>query len=633
MKGRKHGCLVDRGANGCIIGSDVTVLDRTDDFIDLTGIEDHTVRELNLVHAAFVAKTHLGEVIVHVYQGAYMPDGKSILAPLQLEACGGTVCDKAKAANNGEQPCVQSYDGYRLPLSMRHGLMYTDIRPVRDSEHGLLPHVHLTSDNKWDPRVYDHEIDKDWATKFDDPVEAYYRNLPYDRFGEMVNHYSDEIPITRAEIEANMTELIADELVGSVVEYEIDGDIFHRDVSSDEESLDWGDWEEDTKALYHGWNVEGKRVSKRNRNKPPPRYKETADRAPSKKLQREIEPRRINADKDSSRIRHAIKGKPIKKKKKMSPDPDQAEASKKKKSSDPTQTDTSGNASTVTAPTVETVGSDSEEDLSVAQDGESSDNDKADDSDEDIPRTDYNNPAKSTSQNYRRQVKGGPYVGKPSTIDYEKYKMHFCGAPTNVIEKTFENTTQMGRKAAVKGMKLWRRHKAPNPALNIPRRNETVATDTIYGPGCPAVDNGSTAAQFFVGRKSGFCAVEGIGKSDKRFPVALMNHIRKYGAMDQIISDNAKAQIGKRVQEILNVLQIKDWSSEPHRKNQNFAERIWRDVKRKSEATLNFSNAPAFVWLLALDYVCFIQNHTAQASLGWRTPTEWLLGCTPDITA
>ena len=91
------------------------------------------------------------------------------------------------------------------------------------------------------------------------------------------------------------------------------------------------------------------------------------------------------------------------------------------------------------------------------------------------------------------------------------------------------------------------------------------------------------SAQFFVGRKSGFCAVEGIGKSDKRFPVALMNHIRKHGAMDQIISDAAKAQIGNRVQEILNVLQMKDWSSEPHRKNQNFAERMWRDVKRKSE--------------------------------------------------
>ena len=81
-----------------------------------------------------------------------------------------------------------------------------------------------------------------------------------------------------------------------------------------------------------------------------------------------------------------------------------------------------------------------------------------------------------------------------------------------VVEKTFENTTQLGRLGAVKGLKLWKRHKAPNPALNIPRRNEAVATDTTYGPGCPAVDDGSTAAQFFVGRKSGFCAVEGLGK-------------------------------------------------------------------------------------------------------------------------
>ena len=65
----------------------------------------------------------------------------------------------------------------------------------------------------------------------------------------------------------------------------------------------------------------------------------------------------------------------------------------------------------------------------------------------------------------------------------------------------------------------------------------------------------------------------------------------------------------------------------------NFAERIWRDIKRKSEATLNFSNAPAFVWLVAIEYVCLIQNHTAQESLGWQTPTEWPLGHTPDITA
>ena len=43
MQSQKHGCLVDRGANGCIVGSDVTVLNRKEHFIDLTGIRDHAV--------------------------------------------------------------------------------------------------------------------------------------------------------------------------------------------------------------------------------------------------------------------------------------------------------------------------------------------------------------------------------------------------------------------------------------------------------------------------------------------------------------------------------------------------------------------------------------------------------------
>ena len=50
------------------------------------------------------------------------------------------------------------------------------------------------------------------------------------------------------------------------------------------------------------------------------------------------------------------------------------------------------------------------------------------------------------------------------------------------------------------------------------------------------------------------------------------------------------------------------------------------------EFLLNFSNAPAYCWLLALNYACFILNHTALERLGWRTPVEWLLGYTPDIT-
>ena len=569
----KLGCLLDRGANGCIIGSDMTIVDRTDKFIDLTGIEDHTVRQLNIVHAACVVKTHLGDTIMHIYQGAYMPDGKTILSPIQMEAHGCTVVDTCMQQNDGKQPYVQSPDGYRIPLCMRQGLLYADVRPVRDSEWESLPHIHMTSDTPWEPDRFDHEVDPDWMKDEIDPVEEHYKDQPYDRHGNLVEDViPDDEPTTRAEVEANFTASIEDELVGSVIECEVDGEIFHRHLSSDDEDCDWGDWRAPTRSKWHSHNVRGARRSLRKQERIS--YKETKSRRRANREQRD------NVLKSNS-------------KKKL--------------------TRTRSQRSTTTAPTVATTGSDSEE--------------------SDSPRTDYNNPAKDVSQNDPRKVEGGPLIGRPSKINYDGLRKNFCGATAEVVEKTFENTTQLGRMGAVKGLKLWKRHKAPNPALNVPRRNEPVATDTIYGPGCPAVNNGSVAAQFFVGRKSGFCAVEGLGKSDKRYPTALLNHIRRYGAMDQIVSDNARAEISKRVQTILNQLQIKDWTSEPHNKNLNFAERVWRDAKRMTELTLNFSDAPAYVWLLALEYVCFVKNHTAHETLGWRTPTEWLLGYTPDISA
>jgi hypothetical protein len=110
-----------------------------------------------------------------------------------------------------------------------------------------------------------------------------------------------------------------------------------------------------------------------------------------------------------------------------------------------------------------------------------------------------------------------------------------------------------------------------------------------------------------------------------------MDKIRKYGAMDKLTSDNAKAEISARVKDVLRTLNIDDWQSEAYKGNQNFAERGWRDTKRKVNSLLNLSGADPAAWMLALEYVCFVQNHTAVDSLGGRTPIEWLLGYTPDI--
>ena len=67
--------------------------------------------------------------------------------------------------------------------------------------------------------------------------------------------------------------------------------------------------------------------------------------------------------------------------------------------------------------------------------------------------------------------------------------------------------------------------KSRNPVFNIPRRSEAVATDTIFSD-TPAVDDGSTMAQFFCGRDTLVCDAYGI-KSTKQFINTLSDNIRK----------------------------------------------------------------------------------------------------------
>ena len=127
---------------------------------------------------------------------------------------------------------------------------------------------------------------------------------------------------------------------------------------------------------------------------------------------------------------------------------------------------------------------------------------------------------------------------EPSKINYEEYAWFFPGASLESIKRTFQSTTQFGCIGAAPGLTTKSRIKAPNPALNVPRRHEDVATDTIYGPKkVPAIDDGSTAAQFFIGRKSMYRTIVGCGRSDGAFAKVLMDEIRRNGAMDALILD------------------------------------------------------------------------------------------------
>ena len=87
-----------------------------------------------------------------------------------------------------------------------------------------------------------------------------------------------------------------------------------------------------------------------------------------------------------------------------------------------------------------------------------------------------------------------------------------------------------------------------------------------------------------------------------------------------------------RAKDILRAYVIGDWQSEAYMQHQNFAERKYQQVKRATNRIMDCTGSPDYTWLLALLYVCFLLNHTANEMLGWRTRLERLTGATPDIS-
>jgi hypothetical protein len=196
--------------------------------------------------------------------------------------------------------------------------------------------------------------------------------------------------------------------------------------------------------------------------------------------------------------------------------------------------------------------------------------------------------------------------------DFTLLRPLFGWAPSETIKRTFSVTTQFARGRVSDTLKQhWR---SRFPACNVKKRNEPVATDTMFSD-TQAVDSGFTAAQLFVGRHSLVADAYGL-KTDKEFVNTLEDSIQERGAMDKLISDCAKAKMGSRVKDILRALIIQAWHSEPYHQNQNFAENRYNTIKAASKRALNLSGAPANTWLLALTYVCLLLNHLASPAIG-----------------
>jgi hypothetical protein len=166
------GALIDQGANGGIAGNDCCIIEvnnQPHQYVNVEGIDGHIMEQRRLVRAGVVTHSNCGPVILIMHQYAHSGKGHSIHSSPQLEWNGINVDDKSARVGGKQQPVT--FDGFSIPINIRCGLPYIDMRPHTDQECEELPHVLLTEDTNWDPTHMDHEQGDDpaWYEQQDDP--------------------------------------------------------------------------------------------------------------------------------------------------------------------------------------------------------------------------------------------------------------------------------------------------------------------------------------------------------------------------------------------------------------------------------------------------------------------------------
>jgi hypothetical protein len=221
----------------------------------------------------------------------------------------------------------------------------------------------------------------------------------------------------------------------------------------------------------------------------------------------------------------------------------------------------------------------------------------------------------------------GPCKISETPRDYDALRPRFAWLPTDIIQKTFKVTTQYAR--MLLNTVLHKHFKSPNPAVNIRRHDEPIATETIQSD-VPVIDGGEKYAQLFIRMKSLVSHVHGM-KSPAQFPGILTDKIITRGAPTKLISDNTRIETSKEVRSILCTYGISSWQSEPHQQHQNQAEWQYQTVKQLCNTILDQTGDLTYCWLLCLMYMCFMLNN-AFSEVIQSTPLCQAYGTDNDIS-
>ena len=194
---------------------------------------------------------------------------------------------------------------------------------------------------------------------------------------------------------------------------------------------------------------------------------------------------------------------------------------------------------------------------------------------------------------------------------------------------TLKATTRRLVRSAL--MPLARRYRVDR-MFEVRRIHGKMATDTMHMK-CKSI-RGHKYSQVF-GNKDFFVEVYPINKKSE-CGTALELFVDDFGIPDVLIHDGSKeqSQPGTDFQRCIRKHGMKTKVSEPHRPNQNPAEGVIRELRKKWYRTMFRTNCPRRLWCFGLRYIAQIMQRTASNSgrLEGRTPFETLMGETPDIS-
>ena len=215
-----------------------------------------------------------------------------------------------------------------------------------------------------------------------------------------------------------------------------------------------------------------------------------------------------------------------------------------------------------------------------------------------------------------------------------EWKKRLCLANDLQVKKTFLATTQLVPSVAYENETFPKQqHTARFPFLATRRLKEIVYCDPV----CLNKHDGNKSKQWgmlFYSEKSklkAFYKLSEQGDAGRNLET-MYEFILDYGLPTAFKSDWASTIANsKEVKKFVKIHNCDVLASEGHLHNSP-VEKAWQDLQRRGESYKRAWSVPADRYHHMYQHLADCHNHTALASLKWRTPIEEADGDTPDIS-